>query len=125
MYCKVCLSIGKKYELSYEKLNNNLWMAKCTNPNHYRAFYVSYQYRDGGWFLLPQKMKKPKKMSQTIGDTVHFWDGNKEVKMKKSYLEHIRSRAITPDGNILTGKKGLAYNRARGGSGYTTDRVVG
>lgn len=125
MYCKTCYTNKRYYELRFEKVRDNLWIAHCTNPNHAHSFYCSYQFINGGWFLRPQRMKKQKHVSQVLGDTVYYWDGQKEQKIKKSYLEHIRSRAVTKEGEVLTGKKGLKYNRERGGTGYKSDVIMG
>jgi len=125
MICKSCYSIGKIFELSYEKIRNNLWLAKCTNPNHYTAFYVSYQFIDGGYFLRRQKMAKPKNESYSTGDMVHYWDGTQERKISRAHLADIRSRAVTEDGTVLRGKKGIKYNVERGGKMYQSDKVMG
>jgi len=43
-------------------------------------------------------------------EKVSFWDGNKEVTMSKGHIDHIRSRAVTSTGEVLTGKKGEKFN---------------
>ena len=124
MFCKTCSSPVKKHPYAYEKLRNNLWLAKCTNPNHFHSLYVSYQFIGGGWFLRPAKMKKPKKESYTSGDYTHYWDGQREQKIKTTKLDSIQSRAVLPDGSILTGEKGIKYNKARGAK-YGNQKVIG
>ncbi len=125
MLCKTCYSIGRQFPLKIEKYSGNLYQAQCTNPHHERTFWLSWQWRNGGQYLLPVSLKPQPKQSYQMGDMIHYWDGQREQKIKKNYLEDIRSRAVTEDGEILRGQRGEKYNREHGQKQRKTDVIYG
>lgn len=85
----------------------NLYLFTCTNPNH--AYSVWRVYKNGRF--VPVRLKPPRNAPQYRGDSVYFSDdGKTEKKMSKAMYEDITSRAVTSDGQILRGQKGINYN---------------
>lgn len=98
----------------------HIYLYSCTNPNH--AYSVYRELING--HLYPVKVKHEKK-SQMLGNTVYYHDGQNERKMSRSMLRDIRSRAVTPDGEVLIGKKGEKYNKAHGQKDSDSDVIYG
>ena len=113
MICKTCYSIGRIFPLKIEKFSQGLYTASCTNPNHSSCTYCEWVWNGTGWNLRPVQIKQSKQ-SHSTGDTVYYHDGKKEHKISRSHLAHIRSRAVTPDGEVLYGAKGEAYHVKHG-----------
>lgn len=122
--CATCASIGLKYAMkcTLTSPTQDLWSCTCTNPNH---VVTKMKSRDkfGRWYS--PKMKQPPKRSYVSDGYVYYWDGQQERKIKKSYLESIRSRAYLPGGKVLEGKEGEKYNQSIGQKQTQKDLILG
>jgi hypothetical protein len=97
----------------------------CVAESELKPFRNKYGKWDGVRCQCGKMAKRIGKVMDTYMPEEIFFNDGKNRKISRAHLEDIRSRAVTPEGTVLRGKEGLAYNYARGAKPSALDYIRG